>query len=274
MTVRLGLTGALLALLYGVVALGTSAISSRPVRPLFDGFAPPVAYNWVSPPPERAGDNTVPKPVERELPLGPEGTEAVIASTDDNQAAVGLDKGSVPAHPPDDAVRVRLVPLDSATLGPLPAGLRPVSNAYQVTISYVSSQIEIPQLAKKGTISLTNAERGEKLLHSLDGRQWQERSAQSFGQDNGLFAELETPGYFVIASALHPTPEHAIDGPGARNTLLALAAIVPIAGAVLVLLLPSPVPTRAAATGRSSPRRGTRKKGGSARRSTNKRRRR
>ena len=53
---------------------------------------------------------------------------------------MGLDKGSVPASPPDTGVTVKLQPVDSGTLGPLPAGLRPISNAYHVTIVYTPSQ--------------------------------------------------------------------------------------------------------------------------------------
>ncbi len=54
--------GAGLALLYVTVALATNVLSSRPVLPLFDGFAPPTPYAWVNPPPDRAGDNVAPGP--------------------------------------------------------------------------------------------------------------------------------------------------------------------------------------------------------------------
>lgn len=266
MTVRLGRWGVLFALLYAVVAIGTSSLSSRPVRPLFDGFAPPVAYNWVNAPPERTMDNTVPRPVEREFALSPEGTDAENVATGDGQAIVGLDKGSVAARPPDSAVKVKVVPLDAATLGPLPAGLRPVSNAYQVAIGYEPSKTEILQLTRKGSISLSAAERGDKLLYSPDGRRWQETAFRPFGTDNGFFADLETAGYFVIASSLVPVPESTAEGLGARDLLLILAAIVPIIGAALVLRLPSPVPSRAThakRAGRKSPGPSSKTKAGS-----------
>ena len=172
---RLGWVGAGLAALYVVVALVTSQLSSRPVLPLFDGFAPPVPYAWVNPPPERAGDNVAPKAAEREFPLGPEGSEAANASTDDAQAIVGLDKGSVPPNPPDTAVMVRVTPVDAGTLAPVPAGLRVVSNAYRVSLSYVPSGTEVTRLASPGTIALTAAETGNQLLYSADGQSWEER---------------------------------------------------------------------------------------------------
>lgn len=240
MTPRVARVGVSLALLYALVALVTSALSSRPVLPLFDGFAPPVPYNWVSPPAEAAANNSPPKGTEREVPLGQEGTEATNVSTEDGQMIVGLDKGSVASLPPETAARVTVAPLDPATLGPLPPGLRPVSNAYRVMLRYVPSQAEIARLAVKGTVAMTAAQAGDRLLYSSDGAQWQEREFRPFGQDNGVFSELETGGYFLVASS---TLAQNSPGPVSRNVvLLGLVAVLPILGAALVLRLPSPVP--------------------------------
>lgn len=240
MTTQVARAGVVLALLYAVVALVTSALSSRPVLPLFDGFAPPVPYNWVTPPLEVAAANTVPTPFEREFPLGPDGSDATNASTEDAQVIVGLDKGSVAPRPPDTAVKVAVVPMDASRLGQLPPGLRPVSNAYQVVLSYVPSQEIISSLAVKGTVALTAAEAGDRLLYSPDGAQWQERLFKPYGQDNGLFTDFEAGGYFVVASST--VPQHA-SPPASRNAiLLGIAAVVPIIAAALVLRLPSPFP--------------------------------
>lgn len=258
------------ALLYAVVALVTSALSSRPVLPLFDGFAPPVPYNWVSPPAEVAANNSPPKGAEREVPLGAEGTNATNVSTEDGQMIVGLDKGSVAPLPPETAVKVNIAPLDPATLGSLPAGLRAVSNAYRVMLLYVPSQADVARLAVKGTVALTAAEAGDRLLYSSDGAQWQEREFRPFGQDNGLFSELETGGYFLVASST--VPQHSPQAASRNVVLLGLAAVIPILGAALVLKLPSPVPVTTARparrpSGKSTPsarkkaRRGGRKTG-------------
>ena len=242
MTRPVAWAGTGLALLYVVVAALTAQLSSRPVLPLFDGFAPPTPYSWVNPPPERAGDNVAPKPVEREVPLGPEGVAATNASTDDAQAIVGLDKGSVPANPPDTAVKVRIIPDDAGALGPLPTGLRAVSNAYRVELAYVPSGTAVDRLATKGTVALTAADTGDRMLFSADGQTWQEVAFRPYGQDHGLFTELETPGWFVVASSMSAT---AGDGGGSdalRTVLLVLAGVAPVIGAILVLRLPSPVP--------------------------------
>lgn len=276
MTTRVGRAGVVLALLYAVVALVTSAVSSRPVLPLFDGFAPPVSYNWVNPPASAPPGNTAPKPFEREFPLGPEGSDATNASSEDAQVIVGLDKGSVAPRPPETALKVAMVPLDAATLGPLPAGLRPVSNAYQVVLTYLPSGVEISQLAVKGTVSLTAVEANGKLLYSPDGARWQERQARPFGTDNGVFSELDAPGYFVVGS---PATAEGTRREGGRKVLqLGIAAAVPIIGAVMVLRLPSPVRAPVARTIRRSPakrpRPAARKKARRAGRKPKKRRRR
>lgn len=269
MSRRLAWAGAGLALLYVVVAALTAQLSSRPVLPLFDGFAPPTPYAWVNPPPERAGDNVVPKPVERDVPLAPDGVSATNASTDDAQAIVGLDKGSVPTNPPDTEVKVRIIPGDAGALGALPAGLRAVSNAYRVELAYVPSGTPVTQLAIKGTVALTAADNGDRMLFSPDGQAWQEVTFRPYGQDHGVFTELDSPGWFVVASS---TAAAAAGGDGGgsdalRAVFLVLAGVAPIIGAILVVRLPAPVPVARAsrpATPRSGP--GGAKKAGKRRR--------
>jgi hypothetical protein len=244
-TRRVAWAGAGLALLYVAVAAITSQLSSRPVLPLFDGFAPPTPYAWVNPPPERAGDNVAPKAADREFALGPDGAPASNAATDDAQAIVGVNQGSVPANPPDTAVRVRITPGDAGTLGPLPPGLRAVSNAYRVDLTYVPSQTPLTRLAVKGTVALTAAENGDRLLFSPDGQAWQEMAFRPYGTDHGLFTELETPGWYLVAAspALGGAAGEGGEASDAlRTVLLVLAGVAPIIGAILVVGLPSPVP--------------------------------
>jgi hypothetical protein len=265
-TRRVAGAGAGLALLYVLVAALTSHVSSRPVLPLFDGFAPPTPYAWVNPPPERAGDNTAPKGVERDFALGADGAPASNAATDDAQAIVGLNQGSVPAHPPDTAVKVKVTPADAGAVAPLPPDLRVVSNAYRVELFYVPSQTPVNRLDPKGTIALTAAENGDRLLFSADGQGWQELTFRPYGTDHGLFTELETPGWYVIAAspALASPAGGDTGSDSLRTVLLILAGVAPIIGAILVVRLPSPVPAApAAAAARARPRaRPPAKKGG------------
>ena len=264
MTFRLARAGAGLALVYVAVTVATAQLSSRPVLPLFDGFAPPTPYNWVNPPPERAGDNVAPRPIEQEFPLGPGGVAATNAATPDAQAILGLDEGSVAPHPPDTAVRARVTPVDAATLGPLPSGLEFVSNAYRVELTYAPSGTPVEGLAPPGTLALTAAGTANRFLYSPDGQTWEERAFRPYGQDHGLFAELHAVGWFVLAT----TAGQASTGGGGsdlvRAVLLVLAAVVPIVGAILVVRLPSPVPAtparRAGRPARARARSGTRKR--------------
>jgi len=240
---RLAGAGAGLALLYVVVAALTAQLSSRPVLPLFDGFAPPTPYAWVNPPPERAGDNVVPKPVERDFTLGPDGAPASNAATDDAQAIVGLNAGSVPANPGDTGVKVRIIPGDAGALAPLPEGLRAVSNAYRVELAYTPSETPVTRLPTAGTMAMTGADRGDRMLYSADGQAWREVAFRPYGQDHGVFPELEAPGWFVVAAS---PAVAAAGGDGessdvGRTLLLVLAGVVPIVGAILVVRLPAPV---------------------------------
>ena len=240
----------------------TSGLSSRPVLPLFDGFAPPTPYAWANPPPEQAAGNVPPAPAEREFPLGPEGSTASNASTDDAQAIAGLDTGSVPPSPGETGVVVRLTPGDATALAPLPPGLRAVSNAYQVGLAYLPSQTPIDRLARKGTIALTAAEAGDRLLYSPDGKAWQEIAFRPYGTDNGLFTELESVGWFVVASSVAHEPTN---GPGRgiwKGVLLAMVFVATVAAAFLVVRLPSPVPAepvRRPAPSRSSSKKRTKR---------------
>lgn len=225
---------------YVLVALITPRWTGRPLVPLFDGFAPPAPYAWVNPPAEFAKDNRKPSDATQDVALDPGGTVAANASTADGQAIAGVDAGSAPPHFPDTTVRLHITPLDPGTLGPLPAGLRPEGNAYQVTLTYEPSGQAVTTLAKPGTIALTAAASATNLLFSADGKAWQNVQAQPFGGSNGLFAQLTGPGYFVTAS--HNPPRAAASKPGksggsgAAVVVGVVAAVAIVAGIAVALL--------------------------------------
>jgi hypothetical protein len=125
---RLRWAGLALVAAYAVVAAATQGLASRPVRPLFDGFAPQVPYRWVRPPPELAADNVPPQPAQRTIPLGEIGSEVTNASTTDAQIILTLPAGAVAVHPPDTAVALTITPHDAATLAPLASPLRAAGN--------------------------------------------------------------------------------------------------------------------------------------------------
>lgn len=223
------LAGLVLAGLYLLAAVGTPRLSGRPLLPLFDGIQPPQSYAWVNPPPEFAKDNRKPTDVAQDVNLGPSGSVASNATTSDGQAIAGLDVGSVPVHFPDTAVRVQVTPVDPGTLGPLPAGLRAEGNAYRITLTYQPSGQEVTTLAKPGTVALTAAAPATSLLYSADGKTWTDASGQPFGDNNGLFAQLTAPGYFLPTS--HNPARKATSAGGGGGAGLVVAVV----GGVLVL---------------------------------------
>lgn len=227
--------GLILSLLYVVIALGTEHLSDQPLRPLFDGFITPQAYRWVKPPPGLEKDNKQPSEKVVDVALDATGSPPTNAATDDGQAIAGLDTGSVPAHFPDTVVRLMVKPVDPATLGPLPAGLRPESNAYDVTMTYQPSKTAVSNLAKPGTIALTAAAPVDALLFSVDGKEWQTIEARPFGDPTvyGQFAPLAGTGYYLSASR-NPPRRRAASAPA---PLVVAALVGLIIGAAVALVL-------------------------------------
>lgn len=225
--------GLALAAAYLAVLAATVVWAGGPLRPLFDGFAPPEAYRWVSPP-KGFTDNRQPDAVTNQIPLDPvRGTAEVNTSTADQQATVIVKQGSVAPRPPDAAVAVEIRPLDPATLGPLPDGLRPASNAYRVTLRYQPSGEPVAALAVPGIVGLSASVESEALLRSDDGRAWQQILSRPFGANHGHFGDLSTSGYFVMAA--RPSAEHG-DGDGGSPVVLVVGlGLVPVVGGALLL---------------------------------------
>ncbi|MCA1693021.1 MAG: hypothetical protein LC733_12815 [Actinobacteria bacterium] len=225
MTAGLRRAGVGLALLYVAVAVATQLLSSRPFRPLFNGFAPP-------------------QPYRRDVVLGPEGSEVTNVTTSDDQAVAGLELGSVPPNPPDTGVKLQVAPVDPGRLAPLPQGLDALSNAYQVTLTYLPSQTAVLRLAKDGTIALTAVSPHGILLYSADGAEWAEVPSRPFGNTNGRFTTLQATGHYLVAGTRVPPPaepdESAPSGP--NTALLTIVGLLPIIGAMLVLRPPPPAP--------------------------------
>lgn len=231
------IAGAGLVLVYALVALLTPRLTGHPSRPLFDGFAPPAAYNWVKPPPGIQDDKALPADATQDVTIDAGGSIASNAATSDGQAIAGLDTASVSTHPPDTTVRLHVAPVDAATLGPLPSGLRAEGNAYRVTLSYQPSGQAVTTLAKPGTIALTSAAPATSLLYSPDAKVWQDTQAKPFGDGNGLFATMTEPGFYVTASrnpARTAGPSSGGGGSGGIVIAVLVVAMVLVAGGMLL----------------------------------------
>lgn len=227
--------GLALALLYAVVAAVTHVLVPEAGRPLFDGFAPPPPYNYVSPPPELAAGNFPAQPARTAVTLGEGGSEAINVSTPDAQAIVTLPAGAIAAHPPDTSVAVELIPQAPATLGPVPPDLRPVGNVYQLGLTYQPSGTAVAAVAPSVTVALTGATQGDTLLYSPDGQAWQTVPARPFGNTHGMTGPAQGPGRYLVAASpavkeVAPFRAEEDEGGGLTGALIAALVTGALAG--------------------------------------------
>jgi hypothetical protein len=173
-------TGLVVAAIYLAVASWAGRTGPLARRPLLDGFgqAPP-PYNWVSPPPALASQNTKPASGSFDVALNPQtGSEATVLSTDDGQASLALNEGSIPPRQGQDSAKVTIKPLAATGFAAPPSGLELTGNVYRIEGTYRPGGDPIAQLAKGAQIVLAYpAEAGgslgkHELLVSTDGRRW------------------------------------------------------------------------------------------------------
>lgn len=250
--------GAVLVVVYLAMAAATTSWAPGRVRPLYDGFGShPGQYNWVSPPREFAEGNQRPESAEAEISFEAAASLPASAGPNDGQALAALPPGSVADHPPDTNATVTLTPLDAATLGPLPAGLRPEGNAYRVDIAY-SSGVKVVALEKPGTVGLTSVAPADVLLYSPDGKAWGTTTGQALATGKGVSGPLASTGYYLAAATGPLRAAAAASGPGSGGTMfLVVAALAVPATLAVVLLRRRPAQGRGAKPAGGRPRAGT-----------------
>jgi len=117
----------------GLLAAATAAymLAAWMVAPgFYDGFGPPQAYNWTCPPPQ-AGANIKPKSGHLEIKVINGKSDANSAYTDDGQIIIGFLPAAFDSTG-RTTITVDITPLATC---PQPAGLRFVTNVYQITAS-------------------------------------------------------------------------------------------------------------------------------------------
>lgn len=256
--------GGVLVAVYIAVAAATASWAPGRLRPLFDGFGShPGQYNWVNPPREFAAGNQRPEDVETLLEFDASGSKQSSAGPGDGQIAVTLQPGALAAHPPDTEAALTLTPEDASTLGALPAGLRPESNAYRVGIVYEPSGTKVTSLDKPSSIGLIAAAPTDTLLYSADGTSWETVEGQPLTTGaNGITGSFAATGYYLAASkgALRALS----GGPGSGGggaTVLVLVAVGVVTLVVAWLLVGRRRPTTPA-RGRVAPGQRAGPKGG------------
>jgi hypothetical protein len=185
--------GLVVTLAYAAVALWAWG---PPVRPLFDGIGPAQPYRWVNPPAAFAPTNQPPGNATHTVLLTAVGSDAASISTSpDAQAAIILKEGTFPPRKGETAVVVKIDPLDPATIGPPPAGMRYDGNAYRFIAAYKKSGIE-PPLTQPATVVLTFPLVATKLLRR-DGNVWTDLTASPVATSLQIFANTTKLGVFV-----------------------------------------------------------------------------
>lgn len=187
-----------LAALYVSVLAATMVATGRPVRPLFDGLTPPPPYQWVNPPAGH-GFNTKPRRTDASLPLTATGSPLAGPTGVNGQVVLNLPDRAVAPHPGDTAVKVTFTPLDPARLAPLPPGLVPDGNAYDVRMSYRPSGLAVTDLAVAGNVILSTPEPASVLVFSADGHSWGPIETQRVGGPDAVGGPFRRAGQFVAA---------------------------------------------------------------------------
>jgi hypothetical protein len=179
---------------YVAVAIG---MPGSPSRPLFDISPVQQAYRWVNPPPLFAQGNLKPDGTTHDLILGGVGSDAASIATADGQAAIVLKEGTFPPRKGETVVAIKIDPLDPATIGPPPSGLRYDGNAYRFIAAYKKSGAEAT-MAQPGTVVLSFPIVATKLLRR-DGTVWTDLKANPVSTSRQIFATTRQLGVFVAA---------------------------------------------------------------------------
>jgi hypothetical protein len=94
----------------------------------YDGFGPPQPYNWTCPPPQ-AGSNLKPSSGHLDIKVIGSVSDANSGFTNDGQAVIGFLPGAFDASG-KNTISIDITPLATC---PQPAGIRFVTNVYQIT---------------------------------------------------------------------------------------------------------------------------------------------
>lgn len=197
-------------------------------RGLYDGVVPLPPYQWVHPPRELAQDNRPPQPSRATRDLDASGKSPGAVATGDAQCTVILNDGALAAGPFGRTVTVTITPLDPASIGPPPPGMRFDGNACRFG-AVLGQSGAVPQFKRPVTIVLRYATGGSGIVRALPGAApvWQlTRSVQYAGHLHLLVGDVTALGTFApVAPAGTPYAQ--------RTPWLAYAAV---AGAVAVFV--------------------------------------
>jgi len=196
------------ALLYVGGAVASASLSPLARRPLLDGVVPPTAYRWVKPPPALAPTNKTPTPMHFSLEFGPKGSDVGAFSTQDGQFNMVFGESAFAPTPGQSGVSFDVVPVDPATVAPVPSGLLAAGNAYRFTVRYEPSRRPVNKLDGEVNAGVVYpllavpvaSPTGHVLLYSADGKAaWARLESTDAPGVHQVSARIPGPGYFIVA---------------------------------------------------------------------------
>lgn len=227
----------------GVVAvyLALAAVSGRltPLarRPLFDGFAPPPPYNFVSPPPDLASTNKRPAAGRFTIDVDPTaGSEPKVVATTDFQASIALAQGAIAPHSGDSSVVLVMTPLAPAQGVSLPSGLQIAGNVYRFTATYRPSGTPATRFRQDAQLVLAYPLRSHTLafrhtlLRSDDARSWTAVTSTDSIAQQLVQGNVRALGYFSVGQSDTGTPKP----PASVGHIVSTVLLWALLGAVVV----------------------------------------
>ncbi|HYL07254.1 MAG TPA: transmembrane domain-containing protein [Candidatus Udaeobacter sp.] len=196
----------------------------------YDGFGPSSPYAWTCPP-AQAGANTKPTPGHAVISVIGGVSDAGDAFTNDGQVVIGFLPGAFNAAG-KTTIDVDIAPTTSC---PQPAGVRFVTNIYQITAN--------APLVKPSNLTMvySNLEPAPSAIYSstsVDGP-WTSLGASPQAQPFTIWIPVRSLGYFAAGyPAASPPPGTPTVGGGQSLPLIVgvLIAVVILAGLPLAVL--------------------------------------
>lgn len=226
----------------GVVAayLALASLSfdqGLPIRPVYDGTAPPQSYKWVDPPAGQEEGNEKPEGTTGRIGLDDKGVKNGTIATPDGQFVITVQEGSIPPKPGQNSVKVDVTPLDPNTLGDPPKDLSYDGNAYRVTAVYLPSNDPVSIDAtdcpldaqpKRCATLVVRYAFGSTGLYRRTGKTWTAVPlAQAIPSSLQIFGDTPELGTFVPAGPF----THQGGGNGTRTYIIVLVSTIVVAAA-------------------------------------------
>jgi hypothetical protein len=211
MRARQIVSGAALAAVYVAVTLASQHAGLLPIRPLYEGGAPPPDYRWVNPPSELAAGNKKPLGGSGDIllvdPRTPGKSAIGNVTTDDGQAVLIIPAGGIAQKAGETKAHFTITPLDPDKIGAPPPKMSYDGNAYEVKAEYANSHTPIVIPASSCPTTLTQETACHTIvlryvyvatdLYRRDGDAWTPTKATVAGAALQAYANTPKLGVFV-----------------------------------------------------------------------------